>query len=144
MLLSITVIGTDKSLFTFPTPIILFTFPIAISNSAYKVSKSFLPNLYALEFRKSTASGNTLILADVVFKSRLAYRIIVEKEYDFIRSNQDDVIRHATVLYNQKTRENILYTGPNASRKPGYLSAAVDFKYAEQMHDKYIQEHDIH
>lgn len=72
-----------------------------------------------------------------------AYKIIVEKEYAFIRSNQDDIIRHATVLYNQKTKENILYTGHNAFRKPGYLSATVDFKYAEQMHDKYIQEHNI-
>lgn len=68
------------------------------------------------------------------------YKILVEKEYEFILSNQDKIKRNAQILYNQKTKEDILYSGENANKKPGYLNATIDFKYAEQMHDKYIAE----
>nr|WP_288631234.1 type III toxin-antitoxin system ToxN/AbiQ family toxin [uncultured Blautia sp.] len=68
------------------------------------------------------------------------YKILVEKEYEFILSNQDKIRRNAQILYNQKTKEDILYSDENANKKPGYLNATIDFKYAEQMHDKYIAE----
>ena len=41
----------------------------------------------------------------------------------------------------KKTKESILYAGGNAEKRPGYLDATIDFKYAEKMHDKYTREH---
>lgn len=81
---------------------------------------------------------NVITYYNIAKESELNYKMIVEKEYAFIKSNQDKIIRNAQVLYRQKTRENILYK--DSDKKPGYLAATVDFKYAEKMHDKYIQD----
>lgn len=84
---------------------------------------------------------NVITYYDISQETNEDYRILLEKEYEFIKSHQDMIKRNARVLYNQKTKEDILYSEENASKKPGYLSATIDFKYAEQMHDKYISEH---
>ena len=64
---------------------------------------------------------------------------IVTKEYIILKQKKEKILKNAKRLYRQKTCEHEIYTGN--IHKPGYLSATVDFKYAEQMHDKYIQEH---
>lgn len=66
------------------------------------------------------------------------YKALVEKEYDFIRKNQKLIMRNASVLYNQKSKENELY--PQGSKKPGYLKTVLDFKYAEQIYCEFIQD----
>lgn len=76
---------------------------------------------------------------DVTEEPRRNYQILVEKEIEFISNKENLILRNASLLYRQKTYEHEIYTGD--VHKPGYLSATVDFKYAEQMHDKYIQEH---
>lgn len=62
------------------------------------------------------------------------YRILVEKEYEFIKSNKDTILKNASILYNQKTKENILFKD---TKKPGYLESTVDFILAEKMHNTY-------
>lgn len=76
---------------------------------------------------------------DVTEEPRRNYQILVEKEIEFISNKENLILRNASLLYRQKTCEHNIYTGD--IHKPGYLSATVDFKYAEQMHDKYIQEY---
>lgn len=83
---------------------------------------------------------NVITYYDISQETNEDYRMLLEKEYEFIKSNQDKIKRNARVLYNQKTKEDILYSGENANKKPGYLNATIDFKYAEQMHNKYIAE----
>lgn len=67
------------------------------------------------------------------------YKALVTKEYIILKQKKEKILKNAKRLYRQKTCEHEIYTGD--VHKPGYLSATVDFKYAEQMHDKYIQEH---
>lgn len=64
------------------------------------------------------------------------YKILVEKEYEFIRKNQKLISRHASILYNQKTKEDVLFA--SSRKKPGYLEHVIDFKYAEKLYDEYI------
>ena len=68
------------------------------------------------------------------------YKALVEKEYEVLKQKKRKILKNAERLYNQKTKEDILYSGENASKKPGYLNATVDFKYAEQMYDKYMEQ----
>ena len=70
-------------------------------------------------------------------ESDINYKIWIEKEWDFVRSNEKMITRCANVLYRQKTQESILYA--NSDKKPGYLSSTIDFRYAEEIHDKYVQ-----
>ena len=72
---------------------------------------------------------------DISKETDADYKILVEKEYEFIKKNRPLILRNATVLYNQKTKEDKLF--PNENKKPGYLGNVVDFKYAEQVYDKY-------
>lgn len=67
------------------------------------------------------------------------YRMLIEKETEFILRNKNRIIKNAQILYNQKTKENELY--PNGKNKPGYLRNVVDFKYAEHMHDIYVEQY---
>jgi len=57
------------------------------------------------------------------------YKILVEKEYKFIKSNQNRIYSNASVIYNQKTKEDTLYVG---NVKPNYLNSTIDFTYAEK------------
>lgn len=66
------------------------------------------------------------------------YKILVEKEYEFIKKNRSQIVKNAFVLYNQKTKESLFYT--DGKKKPGYLKNVVDFKYAEQKYNQYKNE----
>ena len=65
------------------------------------------------------------------------YKIIVQKEFDFIHANEKMIMKNANVLYNQKTKADILYKDKPT---PKYLSSTVDFLYAEQRCQCYIDE----
>lgn len=77
---------------------------------------------------------------DIAGEENEQYKALVEKEYEVLKQKERRILRNAECLYKQKTKEDILYSGENANKKPGYLNATIDFKYAEQMHDKYIAE----
>lgn len=57
------------------------------------------------------------------------YRLIVQKEWDFIRSNISRILKNARVIYNQKTKCGTLFA---EKQMPGYLKDTVDFQYAEK------------
>ena len=79
--------------------------------------------------------NNVLTYYDISQEEDDDYRILVEKEYEFIKKNRGLILRNASVLYNQKTKEFELF--PAGTKKPGYLASVVDFKYAEQVYDRY-------
>jgi protein AbiQ len=68
----------------------------------------------------------------------LNYKTLVEKEYEFIKSNQDRIYTNAKVIYNQKTKEESLYKG---KQKPNYLASTIDFVYLEQKCIEYSKLH---
>ena len=70
-----------------------------------------------------------LTLYDLDGEQDSNYKILVEKEWAFIRSHLPLIFKNAKILYNQKTKAATLYPDGNA---PRYLTAAIDFKYAEQ------------
>lgn len=78
---------------------------------------------------------------DIEREENEQYKALIEKEYAVLKQKERKILKNAELLYRQKTKEDILYSGENANKKPGYLSATINFKYAEQMHDKYISEH---
>ena len=80
---------------------------------------------------------NSITYYDIGQETDNDYKILVQKEYDFIKKNQKNILKNASVLYKQKTKDLELF--PKGEKRPGYLDHVVDFKYAEQMHDKYIQ-----
>ena len=57
------------------------------------------------------------------------YRILVEKEYAFIKANKKLIFNNCRILYNQKVNEDLYYSNP--AKKPAYISNTVDFKFAE-------------
>ena len=65
------------------------------------------------------------------------YKIVVQKEYEFIKANEKLIMKNAKVLYNQKSKADILYKDKPA---PKYLSSTVDFLYAEHKCKCYIEE----
>lgn len=69
-----------------------------------------------------------LINYDLNKEPDLNYKILVTKEYEFIRSNTSLIMKNANVLYSQKTNAATLYTDRPA---PKYLANTVDFKGAE-------------
>jgi protein AbiQ len=71
-----------------------------------------------------------LKLYDPVAEKDVNYKIIVEKEIEFIRTHTRLILRNAIVLYNQKTKENELFK--SSAKKPGYLASTIDFLYAEK------------
>lgn len=78
---------------------------------------------------------------DIEREENEQYKALIEKEYAVLKQKERKILKNAELLYRQKTKEDILYSGENANKKPGYLSATINFKYAEQMHDKYISDH---
>ena len=74
---------------------------------------------------------------DIAKETDSNYKILVEKEYEFIRKNRDLILKNASVLYNQKVKENKLY--PVGTKKPGYLHSVIDFKYAEKAYHEFIK-----
>lgn len=77
-----------------------------------------------------------LIYYDFTSETDINYKILITKEYEFIKKNKKLIFKNASVLYNQKTKEKEFY--PIASKRPRYLDAVIDFKYAEEIHDKFI------
>lgn len=65
------------------------------------------------------------------------YKILIEKEYEFIKKNRKLILKNASILYNQKTKENELYS--TKAKKPGYLKTVVDFKYAEEVYKEFLK-----
>lgn len=57
------------------------------------------------------------------------YRLIVQKEWDFIRSHSSLIYKNAQIIYNQKTKCDALFVNRPI---PGYLKNTVDFHYAEE------------
>lgn len=70
-----------------------------------------------------------LTLYDIEGEQDTKYQDLIKNEWTFIRSNTSLILKNAKVLYNQKTKVEVLYPDGNA---PRYLTAAIDFKYAEQ------------
>lgn len=69
-----------------------------------------------------------LVPYDIALEADSSYQQLIRKEWDFIRSNMGLILKHARVLYNQKTKFDSLYSGKQA---PAYLASTVDFTYAE-------------
>ena len=89
------------------------------------------------EFRKAYGTRRlTISYYDINKEPNRNYKILVEKEYEFIKKNQKLISRHASILYNQKTKEDVLFA--TSRKKPGYLEHVIDFKYAEKLYDEYI------
>ena len=70
-----------------------------------------------------------LTLYDIEGEQDSNYKILLEKEWAFIRDNIHLIFKNAKILYNQRTKVEVLYPNGNV---PRYLNAAIDFKYAEQ------------
>ena len=79
---------------------------------------------------------NMLAYYDFSTETDTNYKILMEKEYDFIKKNKKLILKNASILYKQKTKENELYSSNN--NIPGYLKTVVDFKYAEDVFDKFL------
>ena len=77
---------------------------------------------------------NVITYYDVAKETDRDYKILIQKEYDFIKKNEKKVIKYSHVLYNQKTKENKIFT---EGKKPKYLEEVVDFRFAEQISEKY-------
>ena len=72
--------------------------------------------------------NDELTLYNIFTETDLDYKDLVLKEYEFIKNNSSFIRRNADILYNQKTKEHVLYTD---KAKPNYLNSTVDFLYAE-------------
>ena len=79
---------------------------------------------------------NMLAYYDFSTETDTNYKILMEKEYDFIKKNKKLILKNASILYKQKTKGNELYSSNN--NIPGYLKTVVDFKYAEDVFDKFL------
>lgn len=65
------------------------------------------------------------------------YKILMEKEYEFIKKNKKLILKNASILYNQKTKEYKLYS--TSRKQPGYLKTVIDFKYAEEIYKEFLK-----
>lgn len=83
-------------------------------------------------------SSNMITFYNIDEEEDYGYKSLVSKEYEVLKRKKSKILKNAKMLYHQKTHENEIFT---EKPKPGYLAATIDFKYAEQMHDKYIEEH---
>jgi protein AbiQ len=72
---------------------------------------------------------DSLINYDIAKETDPDYKILVQKEYEFIRANKERIIKNAQVLYTQKTKDDSFYVG---KVKPNYLKSTIDFQYAEK------------
>lgn len=71
---------------------------------------------------------------DISQEADANYQQIVQKEWDFIRSNMPMIIKNAQVIYKQKTKADTLFSG---TKVPGYLAGTIDFTYAEEKCKQY-------
>lgn len=84
--------------------------------------------------------ASELIPYDISQETDVNYQQIVQKEWDFIRSNMTMIIKNAQIIYNQKTKCDILY---KTEKAPRYLANTVDFRYAEEKCKAFQNEHNI-
>jgi len=73
--------------------------------------------------------SSELTAYDILRETDIGYRQVVEKEWNFIRSNMSLIIKYANILYSQKTKCEILFVGKKA---PRYLANTINFQYAEE------------
>lgn len=122
-------------------------------NGAKKIRKSIIPIIRIvaedvngdLELKGTLKFSNmipvpdtSITYYDISKEMDQDYKILVEKEYEFIRKHKHLILRNASVLYKQKVKEAELF--PIGAKKPGYLSRVVDFKYAEQVYNTFISQ----
>ncbi len=118
---------------------------ITLSDGSKAIRKSIIPIIRMTT--KDTVSGTielkgTLKLSnmipvpaseltpyDISQETDTNYQQVVQKEWDFIRSNMTMIVKNAHVIYNQKTKCDTLFKG---KKIPGYLAGTVDFQYAEE------------
>ena len=74
---------------------------------------------------------------DINSETDLDYKNLVNKEYAFIKSNQDKILKNAEVCYNQKINKENLYEN---GIYPKYLDNVVDFAYAEKCCQLFIDD----
>ena len=79
---------------------------------------------------------NMLTYYDFSTETNTNYKILMEKEYDFIKKNKKLILKNASILYKQKTKENELYSIKD--KTPKYLKTVVDFKYAEEIYKEFL------
>lgn len=72
---------------------------------------------------------NELILYEPKLEKDKNYKILVEKELEFIGKNENLIKKYAKILYNQK----------NNNYNVSYLANVVDFKLLEQKYFEYIK-----
>ena len=60
------------------------------------------------------------------------YKIIVQKEYEYIRKNSDKIVDAAKLLYSQRKAFD------KGRKCPRYISQVLDFSYAEKKMDEFI------
>ena len=97
-----------------------------------------------LELKGTLKLSNMIPVPDTMLKyynfaseTDTNYKILIEKEYDFIKKNKKLILKNATILYKQKTKEKELYN--TNTKTPGYLKTVVDFKYAEEICDEFLK-----
>ena len=79
---------------------------------------------------------NMLTYYDFSTETNTNYKFLMEKEYDFIKKNKKLILKNASILYKQKTKENELYS--IKEKTPKYLKTVVDFKYAEEIYKEFL------
>ena len=70
-----------------------------------------------------------LILYEPKLEKNKNYKILIEKELEFIGKNEDMIKKFAKIIYNQKTN----------SYKVSYINNVIDFKMLEQKCLEYIK-----
>lgn len=123
---------------------------VIANNGTKTIRKSIIPIIRMVT--KDTSSGEielkgTLKLSnmipvpeseltpyDISQEADANYQQIVQKEWDFIRSNMPMIIKNAQVIYKQKTKADTLFSG---TKVPGYLAGTIDFTYAEEKCKQY-------
>ena len=68
-----------------------------------------------------------LILYELKYEKNKNYKILIEKELEFIEKNEDMIKKYASIIYNQK----------NNGYDVSYIKNVVDFKLLEQKCKEY-------
>ena len=78
---------------------------------------------------------------DISSETDSSYKIVVMKEYGFIKANISLINRNANNLYNEKVNENTIFIGNR--KKPKYLNSTIDFTYAELKCKEFCRQNNI-
>lgn len=122
-----------------------------ITDSNKSIRKSIIPIIRIvvtntkgnLELKGTLKLSNMIPVPDTMItyydftkETDINYKILMEKEYEFIKKNKKLILKNASILYNQKTKEYELYS--NNHKKPNYLKMVIDFKYAEEIYKEFL------